>query len=310
MKTYKSQTKNKGTTIILESVQQAIEMGNLWYEKSPGDKFGDQFSFYNKQKKDFEGFKECCEAITKGDEEFKKEVNEMIEHLVDLVDSIKPIFSKGRQGVKFVEEGGFDVAPSLAATGEPKLFIDETKHGENLIEKPPASGEGAYRLVINTDVWWGGDVKDNCAMIGALIEILQRNAAVEIWIQQGWLGGHPSDGVTLFKLDYTMSSDISSLVFWISHPGKDIPFSMAVNRGLGRKSSATSCALEIVADMMLRGDLMSIAGFSQNKMKNALFTEKIDMMCAWISKTAYSILFEGPQDGGDWISEDRDSLLG
>lgn len=305
MKSYKSKTKNKGTTIILENVDEAIKFGRKWYaEYSDTDKISEQF-WYNAYQKDSEGFEACATAISKGDTDFKNKCNDIIDDIIDLIDAIKPVFSLNRQGIKFEEEGGFTVAPELAAMGDPKCMVSDKKHNEELEVRKGIGGEGAYRIIINTDVSWWGKPEDNCALVGALILLLQRFATVEVWIQQGWLGSSITDGVTLFKLDFSMASDITTLAFWITNPGKDVPFSMAVNKGLGRESTATSCAAELEADLMVRGDWQRVYKLSYHQLQNMLYTEKIDLMCRWISETAFKIVFNSPDDSGEWISEDR-----
>jgi hypothetical protein len=303
MKKYKSPTANKGTTIILPSVAEAIHWGREYY-KNPDKKFEDSF-WYSPNEKNKKEFEACVAAITQGNQGFKNQCEEIIDDVIDLIDSIKPIFSMNRSGIKFEEDAGHTISPELAAMGDPKCLISDKKHNEELEVRKGTSGEGAYRIIINTDVSWWGKPEDNCALVGALIIVLQRFATVEVWIQQGWLGPNEEDGVTLFKLDYTTAADITALVFWISHRGKDIPFSMAVNRGLGRKSTATSCRAEIEADIMLRGDWQNKVGLSYSQVASLMYTEKIDAMAHWISETAYKTVFNGPEDGGEWISEER-----
>lgn len=306
MKSFKSKTRNRGTTIILDNVQEAIDWGRKWYDTLPDIEKQNIDFWYNSYHKNQKGFESCVDAISKGDDKFKHTVSEIIDDILDLIDAIKPVFSLNRSGIKFEEEHGFTAAPELVAQGEQKYMISDKKYNEELEVKKGKAGEGAYRVVINTDVSWWGKPEDNCALVGALIVLLQRFATVEIWIQQGWIGGHEKDGTTLFKLDFATASDISALVFWICHPGKDIPFSLAVNRGLGRESSATSCVLEIEADLMLRGDWQNAAGLTYSQLQKLMYTERLDIMAKWIANTAFKIVFEGQEDPNpEWISEDR-----
>lgn len=285
MKTYPSLTANKGTTIVLENVQEAILYGE---EALSNPKWADMHYWgkdYLKNKD--QQWKKCIKALTHGDEQFGAKCAELIDKLLDLVDKLEPTFSLNRQGFERSEDG-ITSTPDLLMSNEEKITF-KPKFNDAHKELRKGSGEGAYRVIINTDVWWGGTPIDNCAMVGALIELLQRFAPVEIWIQQGWLGSHKEDGVTLFKLDYTLSLDLTSLTFWINHQYKDSVFSYLVNKGLGRNDTATSCVAEIESDLMLRGDWQDVLGFNE-AIADLMYTEKLDIMAAWIAYTGYKLL--------------------
>lgn len=287
MKKYKSETQNRGTTIILDSVSDAIKYGEsalsnpTWLNEHYK---GKEYLEHSK-----EMWAKCIRSLTHGDEQFGAKIAEIIDKLLDIVDQIEPTFSMNRQGFERSAEDGIITTPELLQSNEEKVTF-KPKYNDAHRELKKGSGEGAYRIIINTDVWFGGKPEDNCAMVGALIELLQRFAPVEVWIQQGWLGGNVDDGVTLFKLDYTLSMDITSLTFWINHQYKDSVFSYLVNKGLGRKSSATSCRAEIENDIMFRGDLQEMFGFDET-IADKLYTEKMDLTAAWIAHTAYKLLF-------------------
>lgn len=302
MKKYKSETRNKGTTIILDSVNDAIKYGESALNNPTWLNEHYKGSDYLKQSKEM--WSQCIHSLTHGDEQFGAKIAEIIDKLLDIVDQIEPTFSMNRQGFERSAEDGIITTPELLQSNEEKVTF-KPKYSDAHRELKKGSGEGAYRIIINTDVWFNGLPEDNCAMVGALIELLQRFAPVEVWIQQGWLGGDINDGVTLFKLDYTLSMDITSLTFWINHPYKDSVFSYLVNRGLGRKSTATSCVSEIENDIMFRGDLQEMFGFSDT-IADKLYTEKMDLTAAWIAHTAYKLLFN-TDEPPPFLSEPSDS---
>lgn len=292
MKTYYSKTANGGKTIILDNVNQAIEYGL----KHEGMLDGLDQAITNNSGNTFV---QCCEAITKGDNEFKKKVDNGIDDLIGLVDDICPLFKQEHSGYERTSEGITSTA-DLVAAGE-ELCSFKKKSTPFKLKK--GSGEGAYRLIINTDVSWWGRPEDNCTLVGCIVILLQRYAPVEIWIQQGWLAYDKSSiskddhGVTLFKLDYTGAWDVTSLAFWITHHGKDIPFSCTVNRALGRKYSATSCKAEIECDLMCRGDWMRpYMGKDYYAYSQLMYTERLDIMANYVSDTAMKIVVDNSDE--------------
>ena len=295
MKKYKTTTSNRGTTIILDSVAQAIELAKSW-------KIEENYSLQYKKAIQV-SIDTACDSIMKGDSKLKEKVDEQIDEVMALVDDINPLFSQAHCGYETKEEG-VTTTPELIASGEPMCMLDK-KHTE--FELVKGKGEGAYRLIINTDVSWWGNELDNDVIVGGIITTLQRFAPVELWIQQGWLGNHPDDGVTLFKLDMGGAFDITQIHFWINHPGKDIPFSLAVNCALGRKSSTTSCRAEIEADIMLRGDWMrTVSGGKGWELSSMLYTEKLDIMAQYINATCMKILTEG-EASKQWFEEEKEN---
>lgn len=297
MKKYKSPTKNRGTTIILENCEEAItvtdhflvdkngmqKMGHYWYDYDNG---ADLKSKWN----------QCKDAITKGDLNFKKLVDDIVENLLGTVDDIHPIFAQQKQGYERTDgESGVATNPELLMQGEELCAFKQKFSAEKKLKQ--GAGEGAYRILINTDVSWRGRPEDNCGLVAALILLLQRYAPVEVWIQQGWLGSNPTDGVTLFKLDYTACADITSLAFWITHRWKDSVFSFLVNRALNRKDYATSGVAEIECDLMLRGDWFKSIKISLEAIYKASIEERQKMMAQWIAHTGYNIVYEqeGPE---------------
>lgn len=298
MKKYLTASSNRGTTIILDSVEQvcklALEGEEKVYQRElalHGQEFANKCKLSLEQKK--LSIKHCIDAIQNGNSKFKSLVEERIEELEGLVDEINPLFSQQRAGWKRTMDGVTSTA-DLIASGEE---LNTLSRNACPFEIKEGRGDGAYRAIINTDVSWWGNPVDNCALVGCIVTLLQRYAPVEIWIQQGWLGQHKEDGITLFKLDFAKCFDVTALAFWICHPGKDSPFSYYVNRALGRKSSATSCSAEIDCDIMLRGDWMKL--LSKGKFKNIdtmLYTERTDLIAEYISKTCFKILTGNAND--------------
>jgi len=157
-------------------------------------------------------------------------------------------------------EAGVWAEASLVASGDPRCCVRKKR---SMVKATP-KGDGAYRVIINTDCGFNGNPMALGGFCGALVLILMRHGPVEIWIQQGWLGGvvdatldgKPSSGVTLFKLDFTGGFEPSQLAFWVGHPYKDSPYSHCVNWGIGRDHTATSEYPELPCDLYVRGDQM------------------------------------------------------
>jgi len=285
MKKFKSPTKNKGTTIILEDSCEAIEITDRWIANDGLEHLSGGIDT-NKL-----GWDTCKKALVHGDQHFSDLVQSVIDDLLGIVDDIQPLFAQQKQGyVRTSGEEAITTSADLLMQGE-ELCAFKQKHSTEKKVKYGA-GEGAYRLLLNTDVSWWGSPEMNCGLVGAIILLLQRYAPVEIWIQQGWLGNHIEDGVTLFKLDYTTAMDVTSLSFWINHPYKDSVFSYLVNKALDRRHTGTSTIGEIECDMMLRGDWFHLHGINYSKLQNAVYTERIDLMAKWIAETGYKILYE------------------
>ncbi len=354
MKRYPSPTVNGGTTIVLEALNKALEIGELESQKiidnlsrfdpkqkrevgfinrncqcercgQPRaehhvvkkddrtkyfckDKNGptkEQFkegkasstkismgSLLEQYRRMKQQFGECSEAISKGDPELKENISRLVEELHDLALDLAPSLRSNYSGFRRSDEG-VTVAPELLAAGEEQCCFRRKEGAEGIKN---GTGEGAYRIVLNTDVEWFGRPEDNAALIGALVILLQQFKPVEVWVQQGWLGESMGDGVTLFKLDFTGAFDPTQLAFWCGHPHKDRIFSFFVNRGLGRSQSHSATTSEIECDLYLRGDWMKVMGIEQMEFVRMLHTDKIDLMAKWISKTAVKMVFEQPAE--------------
>jgi len=289
MKSYKSPTNNGGTTIILDSQEQAIQLA-----KDAKDKFFNTKEFYRLDDTMVGNLKnnldQACKDITTGNIEFQRDAEERIETLLGMVDDLVPSFSQSKQGYTR-EENGITTTADLILSGEEKCCFNRKSSEE--LEVKRGTGDGAYRILINTDVAWWGNADDNLYVIGALIVLMQRYAPVEVWIQQGWLGSSENDGVTLFKLNYESSIDLTNLHFWIASQYKDFPFSWAVNKSLGRNDTRTSIVSEIECDLMIRGDWFRTFDLTEYKLSTMLYTDKLDLMAKWIAYTGYKILHDG-----------------
>lgn len=299
LKVFKSLTGNKGKTIILEDgLSQAIAITRNWIEaqgKEPPSNMN-EYDWQSKEKR-LQDLNDCVEEITHGNKPFAAQVQTKIDEFMGIIDDIYPIFSLNKQGYVRSSDEGTHCSPELLAAGEEQCLFKPKHSTEKALQKLP-SGEGAYRILINTDVSWWGQADDNCAMAACIILLLQRYAPVEVWIQQGWLGSHPDDGVTLFKLDYSVGLDLANLAFWIASSMKDIPFSLLVNKALGRYRSDTSRYSEIENDIMLRGDWFKAYGMTENAIHKMMHTERLDLMSKWIAGTSYKIIYgDGPETG-------------
>lgn len=234
-------------------------------------------------------FGKCVEDISKGNPELKEKISELTDDLRDLVLDIAPSLSASYAGFQRSDDG-FSVNPDLLAAGEELCCIQRKKGGDSVKQ---GAGEGAYRIVITTDVEWCGRPDDNAAMIGALVVLLQQFKPVEVWIQQGWLGEHWGDGVTLFKLDFTGAFDVTQLAFWLGNPNKDRVFSYLINKGLGRSTVHSATTSEIPCDLWLRGDWLKENGIDEWEFARMLHTDKVDLMAKWIANTAVRVVFNG-----------------
>ncbi len=319
MKKHKSNTKNGGITIILDSLDEAINIGRGYVARrvaeeralAPESKHpvlrinrdkpseteeitaADQMRSLERRAR---AFKRAVNAIRVGDQALNRSILDKAERLADLVTAIEPSLAANYAGFERSEDGiAIDVG--LLASGDDRPFFKRASQGE--IGNQGGRGR-AYRVVLNTDVSWFGSADDNAAVVGALVLCLQRFGPVELWIQQGWLGDYDDDGVTLFKLDFSQGFEPAQLAFWCGHELKDNAFSFEVNMGLGRRSSGSSKSAEIPADLFLRGDWMKVYGINEGFDK-LLHTEQVDLMAKWIAQTAMQIL---KSDAGtdDWFS--------
>jgi hypothetical protein len=305
MKRYPCPTKHGGTTIILDSLMAAIQIGHEFLYDETGrfkeSQHGQKLDVRAIQRdgkamvrkmtagqllEQYEAsssrYGECVQAIVKGDDGLRQEIDDLIGPLRDMVLDIEPRLNVGHLGFERAEEG-IDTSPDLCASGEASCCLRRRRASDM-----PADGvgDGAYRIIINTDVSWWGKPSDNAALMGALVLVFQTFRPVEIWIQQGWLGDELNNGVTLFKLDFEGSFEPTQLAFWLGHPWKDHEFSFWISRALGRTEGGTSTIAEIPCDLYLRGDWMS-----QYDFQYATPQRQREIMAKWIADTCMKIAF-------------------
>jgi hypothetical protein len=316
MKNYPSNTVNHGTTIILASLEEAIEIGRSHLlsklkecdQHAPGqtlttrtilrdNKPEPNETTYSEWKKRLEqrhaDFEQCVKAIMEGDPATNRAILQKSESLVDLVTAIEPTLVGNYAGFERSEDG-IAVDPGLIASGDDRPFF-RRREAEGK-RRQQSRGGNAYRVVLSTDTTWFGKPEDNAAIVGAMIYLLQQFGPVEVWIQQGWLGPESGDGVTLFRLDFSKGFDATQLAFWVGHRRKDDTFSFEINMALGRNSAGTARHGELPADIFLRGDWMRLYGVDE-KFDHLLHTERLDVMAKWIAETAMKIV--NADAGGD-----------
>jgi len=317
MITYKSETVNGGQTIILPSLAEANRLGKEWVEaqlakwraKDPKAKI--KVGYVNRdgkpgkakemnvstfvdrwgvQEKEFDG---CVADITHGDPAYKESITELCEKLVDLASEIEPSLSVNYSGFQRSEDG-IDALPKLVAQRDENPYPRRKNGGDQVKD---GTGQGAYRIIINTDISWWGQPTDAAGMMGALIVVLSRFKPVEVWVQQGWMGPDDGDGVTMFKLDFTGGFDPTQLAFWCGHPKKDAVYSYILSRALNRNGSNTSTTAEIECDLYVRGDYMNSIGITEShQFLNLLHTDRVDLMAKWIAATAMKIAMKNGEE--------------
>src|SRR5579863_1221055 len=226
---WRSQTKNGGRTTVIPSTADAVALGRNFIQTMKGTlaSWKDQgvtdvnvtvnyrhngktktkkqsFNKYaTKWDEDFGKYEAAVQQITLGNPEGKQEIVGTAIRLMTLALDLQPSIASAYHGFERWEDGD-EVLPDLLQAGDDRPFL-RRKRGD--LEPKPGKGEGAYRIIINTDIAWWGRPEMNAGVMGALVMLLQQFAPVEIWIQQGWLGTDEDDGVSLFKLDFAGSFD-------------------------------------------------------------------------------------------------------
>jgi hypothetical protein len=231
-------------------------------------------------------YESAVKEITLGNPDTKHHISELATKLMQMALELQPSIASAYCGFERWEDGD-EVLMDLLCEGDDRPFL-RRKRGE--IEPRQGQGEGAYRIIINTDVAWLGKPEMNAGVMGGLVLVLQQFAPVEIWIQQGWLGNGNDDGVSLFKLEFNGSFDPTQLSFWCGSKYKDIPFSNFINRSIGRESSGTAKHPELPCDLYLRGDWMMRHGIGQG-FDNLPPTEQLNLAAKWIAETCRDILY-------------------
>jgi len=307
-----SKTKNGGRTTIIPSTADAVKLGYS-YVQSIRDrilelkKAGHQqvqvttryrdsdktrtktisISSHELQWEDNIGkYESAVSEITLGNPGIKHHISELATKLMQMALELQPSIASAYCGFERWEEGD-EVLMDLLREGDDRPFL-RRKRSE--IEPRLGQGDGAYRIVLNTDVAWWGKPEMNAGVMGALVLVLQQFAPVEIWIQQGWIGNGDDDGVSLFKLEFNGSFDPTQLSFWCGSEYKDVPFSNFVNRSIGRESSGTARHSELPCDLYLRGDWMTLHGIG-NGFDQLPPAEQHNLAVKWIAETCSGILY-------------------
>lgn len=214
-------------------------------------------------------YNKCVDDLRKGSDYQKQSIKKLADEIVEHALLIDPSLSNTQGGWQTAENGPI-ADSSLVASGVPNPCFKRRYDGE---QAQDGSGDGAYRIVLCTDVAYWGNSSDNSAYIMALVTILQNFGPVEVWIQQGWLAkdgeyyGGVTSGTTLFKLDADGGIDPTQLAFWCGNRNADHLFSHAVNDQIGRTSKQVSTKAEIPCDLFLSGTWMMMYGLETPKKK-------------------------------------------
>lgn len=284
------------TTIVLEGlheandlVKQAIGKGDFWpknfedffsiaranknyksYWQSGYWSIGDADTF---RKQTSDTLKLCLDQIENGDPKVEGQINALTEDFVERAKEIEPSLTLDA-AIRPHEDGDLWDAGKIAESS-PLSFFEKEKQWR----PKTGHGDGAFRIVINTDVPWHANPTSQCAALMALVLLLQRSAPVEIWIQQGWLGDNEADGITLFKIFEGSQLQARNIWFWIGSPYKDSPYSWTVNRMLMRKDNCVSGAVEIPCDLYVYGSYMP-------------HIQEKEQFSTWVAQTSRGLLFD------------------
>lgn len=239
-------------------------------------------TFYHERKRALESFDKCVDDITHGNGAWRDEVKAMVEQILATAIELDASLGASRGGFRQGYEG-FAAIPELVAAGEENCIIDMDNQGNEVDENTAA--DGAYRIILCTDECSTiGTGVEMTSMMGALILLLKSQRPVELWIQQGWLGGF-NGGITLYKMDFTTGFDPTLLSFWCSNPDRDTIYSSYVNdalRGHGHGESMSVCP-EIPCDLYIH-QWMQGYGITYNNWVRMEPDERIKTMARWITE--------------------------
>ena len=121
-------------------------------------------------------------------------------------------------------------------------------------EPAKGQGNGAYRILINTDTSFGRSDSENLATTLCLCNVLSHFGPVEIWVQQGWLNTNNTDpasrssGIVCFRVGELGRINPSALAFWLGSPYRDSVFSYVISRKIGRTNSGCSQSPAVPCD--------------------------------------------------------------
>ncbi len=247
------------------------------------------------------------DAIRNGDPRKIAAVNEISQELVELVYEINPSLRLDTQRNR-VENGPIWDAGLIGSDDPRPCWEDHTS--QNI--KRGAGGDGAYRIIINTDTSFGRSDSENCLVLCAMINVLQQYADVEIWVQQGWVNYHDRidfmkkyehdqdsgnssgmDGVTLFPAFRGSGLNPAQLMFWCGHPMRDSIFSSLINKRIGRSSGGCSHPAELDCDLYTRnGCFDEMPHFNYLETNTAVKDAQLKKLAAWTSKQLSTVLLQ------------------
>lgn len=215
-----------------------------------------------------------------------------------------------------VVEAVYDLNPSLAATprynrtevddlwdagliamGDERPCFTSRYDGE---EPSKGKGDGAYRILINTDTCWGNSDSQGLATLICLTTVLSHFNPVEVWVQQGWLSYGYNDsrtrksGITCFRVGAMSSINLASMAFWLGSPLRDGLFSQLVNKGLGREHSGVSVTAAIPCDFYTNNGVhqnVPCCSHAITAPNTDQGKAQIKQLAEWVSKISQGIIY-------------------
>ena len=258
------------------------------------EKYRKQFATLGREEGCEITYKIIDDAITNGDPRKIKVVRDTSVKLLDLVYKIMPSLrlsvERDRAEIGDIWDAG------LIASDDPMPCWDN-RRPQHI--KPGVGGDGAYRIVINTDTSFGNSDSTNCILLSAMIYVMQQYADVEIWVQQGWVsygsGAGGMNGITLFPAFRGSGLHPAQLMFWCGHPMRDGIYSNLINSWMGRQSSGTSSEAEIQCDLYTRNACFSKMPDFDPEASADKQAKQLDAMAKWTATQLASVLIDETQ---------------
>lgn len=242
------------------------------------------------------------DAITQGDPRKIHQVNQLTDKLVGLIYEINPSLKLDVHRQR-AENG--DIWDAGLIGSEDPMPCWDMKVTQKI--KRGAGGDGAYRIIINTDTSFGRSDSENCLVLCAMVSVLQQYSDVEIWVQQGWVANHqdghkegvntdygsPMNGITLFPAFRGSGLHPAQIMFWAGHPMRDSIFSHLINEKIGRESSGCSEAAELDCDLYTRNGCFSeMPPFNFNLHNPEQEFKQLKALAKWTAGQLSSVLLE------------------
>ena len=167
-------------------------------------------------------------------------------------------------------------------------------------EPSKGQGNGAYRILINTDTSFGRSDSENLATTLCLCNVLSHFGPVEIWIQQGWIGyggygaADRQSGVVSFRVGEMSSINPSALAFWLGSPLRDGTFSYAISRFFGRSNGGTSQSPAVPCDLYTAnacGPEMPDASYALALPDTKKGKEELAVFAQWCAQICAGIIY-------------------